>query len=167
MVQDIDQSDLWYVKDTGITVLKVDGDLDIEVEESVGKTDKRLSRLFGQMAFGAWFLKDSVNIREIELGPAATLAMDGCEVTLSWQFARQVQELTTNRFRRELAAATDEDQRIELESNIHALKHMLHADETGQCRIYLTGLTSEGQLKGHALIRKQDADIEYIKGSHK
>jgi len=165
----VSDCDLWFVKDDGITLVKLADPkaFGVEVEQSVGKTDKRLSRLFNLQPYWLWTGLDSVSIQEIEVGPASALALDGCEVTVSWDFARRVQGSSIAPFAIELERCTDPQRRLELEGHIHALKQMLHRDETGQCRVYFTAMTSKGQLKGHALIRNQEPDLIVLKGAYK
>jgi hypothetical protein len=151
----VENADVAWVRDDGVTALVVEHGLPITVQADYGKTDKRLSRLFGQMPFYGHLNRGDVRLAEFDVGPATRKAFDGAGFRMSHGTAKAIYEGA-------LAAVPENSvSDKEAESAKAKLSRMWGKieDEVRKGHnvpVYVTGLAREGEIKGHGTIVPDD-----------
>ena len=143
---------VWVGKDKVTTLKLPNGPLPIEVAPTIGKTDKRLSRLFGTMP--AWYVGSThtTKVGVLEVGAASALALDGAEASVSWSFAMRCLRTAISEWEGVLDDALSTAQEAKAaRTAIRKLRHMT-PPKSRVSGVYLTGLLRQGELKGHGVV---------------
>jgi hypothetical protein len=133
----------WWVKDDSISFLKANA-LPIAMKDKVGKTDKRLSRLFGMEPFGGVVDTAKFPVRTVALSAAADKAIEGSNVVLGMDIVEEV-------MRQSIEAAQTKAIREERERLAYELRCTV--ERLGFAGVYITALHAEGEAKGIAIVR--------------
>lgn len=163
----MDASYVWLRAD-GVRVLKTEYPIPIEIDPTIGKTDKRISRLFRTASLYGWYNESDLDIKTINVGPASRLALEGAEVSLSWNFVWDIYRQASEEARRirDDETATAEDRAMAHEE-CRTLRRMLESEPDGQLNVDITIQTRGGQIKGNAIVREQRPDIVVLSGAEK
>ncbi len=132
--------------------------LPLEFDNSIGKVDKRISRLLSIHDAGRALPESEVRIGHLRVGPATRMALEGAEVVISRSFLRRVIEPELDRWH-ELARAGGPDEMSEARRQIRRLKALMpKRHEVGA--VFITVQTRKGHLKGHAIVRDRVVDSD-------
>jgi hypothetical protein len=154
MADHLKNSSLSFIHDDSLTVCKTVSTLPLRIEQSIGKTDKRLSRLLGETMFGALLslAAEGFNVRTLELTPAGEAAFDG----LFAKAGKAVFEAIVNFTLEGLEGRPNKIVR----RHAHDLRNRLNRGE--KVRVYATTLTTDGEGKGHLLFDPALPDNEIV-----
>ena len=136
------QSDYQFIHDDSLTVVKVSQSLPIWILQAIGKVDKRLSRLFGEMMFGALFNRSEVTVKNLKLSEVGRAAFDGMFAKMSIELYEAVVAQTLSRLNGRAYKI--------VKRNASRIREELKAGH--KVRLYATTLTGTGEGKGHAII---------------
>ena len=139
------------VRKSGWTAVWTSKPLPIEVDDKIGKPDKRLARLFGIADAGRFFGPGKVRFRERKLGPATRLAVEGAEAVISTRFLQRVLAPEMALWKKQERSGNAQE-RVTARRRLRQLRRLLpHKGHIGH--VYITILSKRGQLKGHAIVR--------------